>query len=314
MANSKISALTSATTPLAGTETLPVVQSSTTKQVSVANLTAGRAVSASSLTVSSGDLNFSSTGQRITGDFSNATVANRLEFQSNSLNGNTAVGAIPNGTATTAVFDIFNNSNTTNSGRGRFIISAASVDIQSTITGTGTYLPITFQTSGSEKARIFTSGGVSIGDTTDPGAGNLRMGTGNVVQGTAAKGVDFSANTPLAGKTSTILNWYEEGTWTPNQGAGLTLVGAFSSTGKYTRVGRNVTVSGTVTGATSVAVTAAGVITSNLPFTVVTAGHGNATNVAINASAAVICTGTNVTSAAAIAATGTITFSATYFV
>ena len=140
MANSKISALTSATTPLAGTETLPVVQSSTTKQVSVANLTAGRAVSASSLTVSSGNLNFSSTGQRITGDFSNATVANRLEFQSNSLNGNTAVGAIPNGTATTAVFGIFNNSDTTNSGRGRFIISAASVDIQSTITGTGTYL------------------------------------------------------------------------------------------------------------------------------------------------------------------------------
>jgi hypothetical protein len=96
MANSKISALTSATTPLAGTETLPVVQSSATTKVTVANLTAGRAVSASSLTVSSGDLNFSSTGQRITGDFSNATVANRLEFQSNSVNGNTAVGAIPN--------------------------------------------------------------------------------------------------------------------------------------------------------------------------------------------------------------------------
>jgi len=46
MANSKISALTSATTPLAGTETLPIVQSSTTKQVSVANLTAGRSVTA----------------------------------------------------------------------------------------------------------------------------------------------------------------------------------------------------------------------------------------------------------------------------
>jgi hypothetical protein len=42
MVNSKISALTSATTPLAGTEVLPIVQSSTTKQVSVANLTAGR--------------------------------------------------------------------------------------------------------------------------------------------------------------------------------------------------------------------------------------------------------------------------------
>lgn len=53
MANSKISALTSATTPVAGTEVLPIVQSSTTKQVSIANLTAGRAVSALSLTTTS---------------------------------------------------------------------------------------------------------------------------------------------------------------------------------------------------------------------------------------------------------------------
>jgi hypothetical protein len=46
MADSKISALPASTTPLAGTEVLPIVQSSTTKQVSVANLTAGRIVSA----------------------------------------------------------------------------------------------------------------------------------------------------------------------------------------------------------------------------------------------------------------------------
>jgi len=51
MPNTKISALTSATTPLAGTEVLPVVQSSTTTQVSVENLTAGRAVSALNLSV-----------------------------------------------------------------------------------------------------------------------------------------------------------------------------------------------------------------------------------------------------------------------
>jgi hypothetical protein len=56
MADLKISALPASTTPLAGTEVLPVVQSSTTKQVSVANLTAGRAVSASSLTASTGDI------------------------------------------------------------------------------------------------------------------------------------------------------------------------------------------------------------------------------------------------------------------
>ena len=42
MADAKISALPASTTPLAGTEVLPIVQSGVTKQVSVANLTAGR--------------------------------------------------------------------------------------------------------------------------------------------------------------------------------------------------------------------------------------------------------------------------------
>jgi hypothetical protein len=48
MADQKISALTSATTPLAGTEVLPVVQSGTTVKVAVSNLTAGRAVAMAS--------------------------------------------------------------------------------------------------------------------------------------------------------------------------------------------------------------------------------------------------------------------------
>jgi hypothetical protein len=38
MADLKISQLTGATTPLAGTEVLPIVQSGTTKKVSVADL------------------------------------------------------------------------------------------------------------------------------------------------------------------------------------------------------------------------------------------------------------------------------------
>ena len=49
MADLKISALPAATVPLAGTEVLPIVQSSTTKQVSIANLTAGRAISATGI-------------------------------------------------------------------------------------------------------------------------------------------------------------------------------------------------------------------------------------------------------------------------
>ena len=55
MADSKISALPASTTPLAGTEVLPIVQSSTTKQVSVANLTAGRTFDALGMTLTSTD-------------------------------------------------------------------------------------------------------------------------------------------------------------------------------------------------------------------------------------------------------------------
>jgi hypothetical protein len=52
MADVKISALPAATTPLAGTEVLPIVQSGTTDQVSVANLTAGRTVNGAAFTAS----------------------------------------------------------------------------------------------------------------------------------------------------------------------------------------------------------------------------------------------------------------------
>lgn len=49
MADTKISGLPSATVPLAGTEVLPIVQSGTTKKVSIADVTAGRAVTASTV-------------------------------------------------------------------------------------------------------------------------------------------------------------------------------------------------------------------------------------------------------------------------
>lgn len=68
MADLKISQLTSATTPLAGTEQVPLVQSGTTKKVTVADLTAGRAVSAASVTASTGNFVVGTDGQGV--DFS----------------------------------------------------------------------------------------------------------------------------------------------------------------------------------------------------------------------------------------------------
>jgi hypothetical protein len=116
--------------------------------------------------------------------------------------------------------------------------------------------------------------------TTPTLAGDVNLSTGNITQGTAAKGVNFTANTPAAGKTSQLLNWYEEGTWTPTQGGGLTVVGAFSSTGTYTRIGRNVFVTGTVAGATSIASAGGGAFVGGLPFTPGTTAIGGCGNAA----------------------------------
>jgi hypothetical protein len=52
MADTKISALTGASTPLAGTEVLPIVQSGVTVKVAVSDLTTGRNVSCANLLVS----------------------------------------------------------------------------------------------------------------------------------------------------------------------------------------------------------------------------------------------------------------------
>jgi hypothetical protein len=51
MADLKISQLPAATTPVAGTEVLPIVQSGTTSKVAISDLTAGRSVAASDITV-----------------------------------------------------------------------------------------------------------------------------------------------------------------------------------------------------------------------------------------------------------------------
>ncbi|NDD54339.1 hypothetical protein EBZ39_10760 [bacterium] len=107
---------------------------------------------------------------------------------------------------------------------------------------------------------------------------------------------------------------YEEGTWTPNQGAGLVVVGAFSSNGTYTKVGRLVTVTGNVTGATSIACSAAGVICSNLPFNTNAKAFNGSLGVAnANQSATVVVYALDVYCGSSISGTSTtIGFTVTY--
>jgi hypothetical protein len=107
---------------------------------------------------------------------------------------------------------------------------------------------------------------------------------GNLVIGTAGKGIDFSADPSAPGMTSELLDDYEEGTWTPNQGAGLTVSGAFSSTGFYTKVGQTVTITGTLSGAVSIQMAAPGVIFTNIPFSTAGGASGAMNTSSLNGS------------------------------
>jgi hypothetical protein len=118
----------------------------------------------SGATISGGNLTFSSTVQRITGDMSNATLSNRLAFQTSTAGGNTRFGVLPNSaSAGTAGPILFSTNDPANSSTFDLrVTDAVHASLQSDKTGTASYLPMTFYTGGSERVRIDTSGRFGI--------------------------------------------------------------------------------------------------------------------------------------------------------
>jgi hypothetical protein len=140
----------------------PAVSGTTVLTLPTTSGTIVTTAGATSLTTS-GNLTFTGTGNRIIGDFSNATLANRVLLQSSTSNGQTAVGLIPNGTSTQSQVIAFNSTDPANSSYIQTLVSNTEARINSGQLGTGTNLPLTMFTGGSERLRIDTSGNVGIG-------------------------------------------------------------------------------------------------------------------------------------------------------
>jgi hypothetical protein len=226
MADVKISGLPASTVPLAGTEVLPIVQGGVTKQVAVSNLTAGRSVSVANLTnagLTSGRVTYAGASGLLTDtstfvfDGTNLGIGLTTPTSYAGYTGMTLLGG-----AAGAFLDLDNNLNT-----ARFqLFTYAGATALNTINTNA----LTFGTQNTERMRVHASGGVSIGNTTDPGAGKLSV-TGGVLLGTS----------------TTALTDYAEGTWTPvvfSAGGSIT---SYTASGVYTKVGRVVTASFKIT-------------------------------------------------------------------
>jgi hypothetical protein len=160
-----------------------------TTTIATATNQSGGTVSATSIT-DSGNLTFTGTGNRITGDFSNATIANRAMFQTSTANTATTVSALPNGTDPTSVFSAVNNSDPTNAGNMSLLSTSTEGSLRASRFGTGTYLPMTFYTGGSEKVRVLVSGAISVGSS------GTNTGTAGQVLQSAGSGASPSWVTP----------------------------------------------------------------------------------------------------------------------
>jgi len=237
MADKKISQLTAATLPLAGTEVLPIVQNGSTRQVANNDLRPKQIQSNATTGVLQIVGPTTGTTRVMTTPNANFTAA-RTDAAQSFTGDQTVIGAvISTSTTATPVLKALNNTN----GLG----STAELQLDTTNNFSGfskTYVKNESQNPGNSGADLLlgvndNGGGAPYTALRLKGiGGDVQVTTGNLVIGTSGKGIDFSA-TPGTG-TSELLSDYEEGTWTGTLTAATPPTTPITATGTYTKVGR----------------------------------------------------------------------------
>ena len=198
MADKKISALTAAATPLAGTEVLPIVQSGSTVKVSVDNLTYGKTVTVQSLKLEK------------VGTFAGSGFLNANQFVSLAVNNGSVDQFYINQSASQGALEITSDSNLK-------VLSGKGIDFSANTHAAGMT---------SELLNDYEEGVISIGATCDSGTitlssntlyytkiGRMVHVTGSIVVGSVSSPTgNVYFGLPIAAGISTAVTLYMSNT------------------------------------------------------------------------------------------------------
>ena len=216
-----------------------------------------------------GNLTFIGSNKRITGDLSSTTVANRVLFQTSTINGVSRGGIIPNGTGTTASFNAYDSSDPDNSSFISIYSGGALSGIQSGANGAGTYHPLYIQVGSGALTGILldTSANIIFGGI----AALSTSATDRYPYLPTMAGTPIGTPTTVANKspivvdsTNNLIYFYSTGAWHDSKGSGqpisptsVTATDDISITtagkglkikeGSNAKMGQSILVAGTVT-------------------------------------------------------------------
>jgi hypothetical protein len=143
---------------------------------------------------------------------------------------------------------------------------------------------------------------------------SFNSGTGSFFQVTPGNTqITKSESNYFTGSIALPINFFADGTWTPTQGSGLTVIGTFSSSGIFTRIGKQVTITANISASTSVAFPNTGaILCGGLPISVGSQGMGSGTNGAQTISYSVLAASSSIYGTTTISATPSLQFTCTY--